>query len=147
MGFDPPSLRTGRADLPHPALQSMVLPTRGLARLLIGTLQAEEPMFGKEGIGPRDVVGAAGDPRAPVLLARDIAQPPADPAVERRECRALAVLEVVEPAAQRRIEVLDDLEQAVSRGAFGLGPDHILELLQAFGGRWLHPGGGPISLK
>src|SRR5215471_19416312 len=26
----PPSLRTGRADLPHPALQSVVLPARGL---------------------------------------------------------------------------------------------------------------------
>ena len=44
------SLRTGLADLPHPALQSVVLPTRGLANRIISVLQAEQPMFGKDGI-------------------------------------------------------------------------------------------------
>ena len=91
----------------------------------MGVSQAEKPLPGKEGIGPADVVVAAGDPRAPVLLAQNIAQPSADPAVERSECRAVAMLEVFKPAAQRQVEVLDDLGQAVSRGAFGLAPDRI----------------------
>src|SRR5208283_6212266 len=49
-GTASPSLRTGLADLPHPALQLVVLPPRGLANRIIGVLQAEQPMFGKEGI-------------------------------------------------------------------------------------------------
>src|SRR5271157_1568365 len=108
----------------------MVLPARGLAGLGRGVSQAEKPMLSKEGIGPPDVLGAARDPRAPVLFVQDSAQAPTDPAVERSEYRAVAVLEVFKPAAQRAVEVLDDLGQAVSRCAFGLPPDRILELLQ-----------------
>ena len=93
----------------------MVLPARGLADEDMGVVQAEEPMFGKEGIGPPDIVEAARDPGAPVLLAQDVAQPPTDPAVERCESRAVTVFEVLKPAAQRGVEVLDDLGQAVPR--------------------------------
>src|SRR6266550_6177135 len=111
----------------------MVLPARGRTGLGMGVSQVEKPVLGKEGIGPPDVVGAAGDPRPAMLFTLDIAQPPTDPAVERGECRAATVLEVFKPAAQRPVKVLDDLGQAVSRRAFGLGPDRILELLQALG--------------
>jgi hypothetical protein len=106
----------------------MVLPARGLTGLGMGVSQAEEPVLGKEGIGPPDVVEAAGDPRLPMLLAHDVAQPPTDPSVERCEGRAVTVLEVFKPAAQRAIEVLDDLGQAVSRCAFGLCPDRVPRL-------------------
>src|SRR5260370_1402111 len=61
----------------------MVLPARGLTGLGIGVSQAEKPMLGKEGIGPPDVVGAAGDPRPAVLFARDVAQPQARSSLDR----------------------------------------------------------------
>src|SRR6516162_5036680 len=105
----------------------MVLPARGLAYLNIGHLQAEKPMFGKEGIGPPDIVEGARDARPAMLFAQDIAQPPSDPPVERCECRAMAMFEVFKPAAQRAVEVLDDLGQAVSRCALGLGPNRVFE--------------------
>ena len=47
-----PALRTVLAVLPHPALQSVVLPSRGLADRVMGSLQAEQPMFGKVRIWP-----------------------------------------------------------------------------------------------
>src|SRR5260370_25640664 len=122
----------------------VVLPARGMTGLGIGVSQAEKPMLGKEGMGPPAVVGAAGDARPAVLFARDIAQPPADPAVERCECRAMAVLEVLKPAAQRAVEIPDDLGQAVSRRALGLGPDRVLELLQALGAAPASAGRAPI---
>jgi len=111
----------------------------------IGVSQAEKPVLGKESIGPLDVIEAAGDPRSPELLAQEIAQPPADPAVKRSERRAMAVLEVFKPAAQRRVEVLDDLGQAVSRCAFGRRPDRILELLQTLGARPATAGREPVA--
>src|SRR6266480_7988615 len=47
---DSPSLRTGQAGHPHPALQSVVLPPRGLTNLCMGNCQGEQPMLGKESI-------------------------------------------------------------------------------------------------
>jgi hypothetical protein len=48
----PPSLRTGQADFPHPALQLVVLPQRGpripMRRLRVG----EQPTIGLAGSGP-----------------------------------------------------------------------------------------------
>jgi hypothetical protein len=61
----------------------------------MGVVQAEEPVFGKEGIGPPDVVVAATDPLPARPLAQDSAQATTDPAVERRERRALTVLEIL----------------------------------------------------
>jgi hypothetical protein len=48
-----PSLRTGRADLPHPALQSVVLPPRGLTGQRMGSRQGEQAQRGKESIQSR----------------------------------------------------------------------------------------------
>src|SRR5437870_1075070 len=76
-------------------------PARGLAGQDMGLVQAEKPVFGKEGIGPPDVVMAAADPFAMRPLAQDIAQAARDPTVERRKRRAGAVFEVFEPAPQR----------------------------------------------
>src|SRR5204863_4208912 len=70
LGSTPPSLRTGRADLPHPALRSMVLPARGLASLGMGVLQAEKPMLRKEGVGPAEIVEGARDSHWPRCLRR-----------------------------------------------------------------------------
>ena len=65
-------------------------------------------MLSKEGIGPPDIVIAAGDPRAPVLLAQDVAQPPTDPAVERSEYRAVAVVEVFRRSVALRFSLIWD---------------------------------------
>ena len=90
-----------------------------------GLVQAEEPVFGKEGIGPPDVVVAATDPFPARALAQNVAQAPADPAVERRERRAVTVFEIFEPAPQRPVEIGDDQGQAVCRGSLGLCPDRV----------------------
>ena len=63
----PPSLRTVRAGLPHTALQLVVLPARGLTGQRMGSLQAEEPVLGKEVIGPALMIGAAGDASLPLV--------------------------------------------------------------------------------
>jgi len=47
-----PSLRTGQADFPHPALQLVVLPPRGLTRQRASVLQRKQPVLGEEGLRP-----------------------------------------------------------------------------------------------
>src|SRR5215471_9201253 len=128
-----PSLRTGRADLPHPALQSVVLPARGLAGHDVGLLQAKQPKRGKVGIGPARLVGPIcfGTPFPMASFAQDASQPAAHKAVFHAECRTVAVLEVFIPAPQRPVHVGDDLGHAVPRGPLGLCPDRIPELLAA----------------
>src|SRR5882724_953413 len=113
--FRSPSRRTGRAGLPHPALRSMVLPATGLTGLGMGVTQAVKPLLGKVGIGPPDVVAAAREARAAVAFAQDVPQASAYPSVERRKRRAMAVLEVLEPAPQRAVEIPDDGGQTVPR--------------------------------
>ena len=76
-----PYLRTGRAVLPHPALRLMVLPPRGLTGLSIGCLQAEQPLFGKEGIGPAVMIRTPSAATTARPLAQGTAQAHADPAV------------------------------------------------------------------
>jgi hypothetical protein len=82
----------------------VVLPARGLACGEPGALQADEPVAVKEGNWPAQMIGAvrAGNPLPLLLLAQDAPQPAADPAVEDAEYRALAVLEIVNPATQRQ---------------------------------------------
>lgn len=59
-GLSPRSpLRTGRADLPHPALQSVVcsITETGICRFP-GIQQAEEPEFREVAVGPALVIDA-----------------------------------------------------------------------------------------
>ena len=132
-----PALRTGRAVLPHPALRSVVLPTRGLTGQGMGLLQAEEPVLGKESIGPTPMIVAvdAGDTPAAQPFAQQASQPTAYPAVQDAEDPAVAVLEVLEPAAQGAVHVGDDLGKAVPRGPLGLGADRVLQFPQALASR------------
>jgi hypothetical protein len=51
-----PSLRTGRADFPHPALQLVGHLTKGLTDGSMGCAQREQPKFRKEGMSPAGVV-------------------------------------------------------------------------------------------
>ena len=54
-----PSLRTVRAVLPHTALQSVVLPARGLTERRMGRDEGEQPMLGEERIRPTLMVNQA----------------------------------------------------------------------------------------
>src|ERR1700733_7884667 len=99
-GVASPSLRTGLAGLPHPALQLVVLPSKGLANRGTGVLQAEQPVFGKEGIWPSCVISPVGrcDPSHPDLLTQNAPQPAANPAVDHAERRVVTVQEIAIPA-------------------------------------------------
>ena len=57
--FGPSPLRTVQADLPHTALQLVVLPRRGLTGQRMGCFQAIQPVFGKEGIRPAMMIRTA----------------------------------------------------------------------------------------
>ena len=70
-------------------------------------------------------------PRPPRSAAQQASQPAAYPSVEGAERRAVAVLEVGEPAPQHRVEAVDDRPQALPRGPSGLGSNAVLELRQA----------------
>ncbi len=56
------SLRTGLADLPHPAYQSVVLPPRELTGRDMSCPQREQPLPREESIRPALMVGAAATP-------------------------------------------------------------------------------------
>src|SRR5947209_15606976 len=77
-----PSLRTGRAGLPHPALQLVVLPQRGLTGLYMGCHQTHQPLLGEKGIGPAMMVGSSATAFASGSATQDAAQAHAYPAVE-----------------------------------------------------------------
>src|SRR5205085_8350334 len=76
--FRTPSLRTGQADLPHPALQLVVLPSLGLTSLGIGGDKGEQPMFGKECIGPAIMIVSSSSSFSAVTTPQNAAQPRAD---------------------------------------------------------------------
>src|SRR5947209_16922062 len=98
----PPSLRTGHADLPHPALRLVVLPPRGLTGLRIGCGKGEQPLLSKEGIGPAVVIQAPGPSFALVTVAQDATQPHPGPLVQLLKDRPVAVLEVFKPTSLDR---------------------------------------------
>jgi hypothetical protein len=74
----------------------------------MGSLQAEEPVLGKDGVGPAMMVVTPGDAPSSAVVAQQASQPAAYPSVESAERRAVAVQEVREPAAQHWVEAFDD---------------------------------------
>ena len=74
-------------------------------------------MFSEEGIRPPLVIRfASPEAGTRLLLAPDCAEPSADEAVDGAEDARCRVLEVAEPAAQYRVEIVDDPSQAVASG-------------------------------
>ena len=112
--FSSPSLRTGRADLPHPALRLMVHLRGGLTNLRMGNCQRVQTMRGKESIRPAMMIEPAAASAATTTMAQDAAQTHADPAVKVDKSPATAVLKVLKPAFQRPIDVQDDDRQAIA---------------------------------
>src|SRR5712691_10904305 len=66
-----------------------------------------------------------------LLLAQQLAQPPSNEAVECDEGGRVGMLEVAEPAAQHRVEIIDDPLEALASCPSCLGPDVVLEAGQA----------------
>src|SRR4029077_18569588 len=126
-----PSLRTGQAGLPHPALPAMGLPPRGLTRRRIGSGQGQVPVRGKVRIRPPLMIPATTATTPARTLAQKTPQAAADPAVHRRERGVVAMLEVSEPAPQRPVEVRNDTRQRPPVRPLRFRPDGGLELVQA----------------
>src|SRR5271156_7184464 len=110
--MSPPSLRTVQADFPHTALQSVVLPLRGLTRQRMGCFQAIQPVFGKVGISPALMIRSSATTFPALPFAEDASQPHPYPAVQIRERRLVAVFEILKPTTQCRIQRPDDRPKA-----------------------------------
>src|SRR5215216_1931618 len=66
-----------------------------------------------------------------LLFAQERAQPPADELVEHDKSAGTGMFEVAEPAAQHRVEAVDDPRETLSARSSRLRPDIVLEAGQA----------------
>jgi hypothetical protein len=73
-----PSLRTGRADLPHPALQLVINLTRRPTGRDLGLRHAEQAQLGEVVVAPRLMICAPAAAALARALAQDRAKPAAD---------------------------------------------------------------------
>ncbi len=125
--FSSPSLRIGRADFPHPALQLMVHLGRGLTNLRMGNCQGVQAVLGKEGIRPAMMIETAGTPSSTGTMTKDAAQTHTDPAIQHDKGHAAAMLKVLKPSLQRPIHVQDDDRQAIAVGPLRFLADGVFE--------------------
>ena len=96
----------------------------------MGCCKGEQPLLGKEGIGPAAVIlrTTATVAALPFELAQDRAQPAAHKPIQYREGRLPGMFEVPEPAPQHGVEVLDRLRQSASPLAAGQLPHAVTHL-------------------
>ena len=94
----PPSLRTGQADLPHPAFQLVVLPETGLTVREMGCLQTVQPLLLEESVWPLLVVFPTAPAASSTAFTQNAAQSHTDPAIQFPKDRRMAVSEIREPA-------------------------------------------------
>ena len=92
-------------------------------------------MFGKESIGPTDMIEPVATSGAPTTSAKDTAQAHSYPAIQRAKGRAMTVLEILKPADQGPIQVRDDRRKALTPHALRLNSDGVFELLETLGPR------------
>ena len=98
----------------------------------MGFYQAEKPMIPKEAVWPAIMIVASTDPVKTHPLAQNTAKAPPHPFVYDRKGPFAAMLEVLEPALQRAVDLHDDHGQALPVAALGFGTDSILELAHTF---------------
>ena len=110
-------------------------PTSGLTGRRMGFGQEEKPMFGKESIGPTEMIEPVATSGAPMTSAKDTAQAHSYPAIQRAKGRAMTVLEILKPADQGPIQVRDDRRKALTPHALRLYSDGVFELLETLGPR------------
>src|SRR5687768_15961916 len=86
----------------------------------------------EEGVGPWLMIGMAlPEAGASGLLSQERSQASSNEPVQFDEQAWSGMLEVSEPASDHWIEVFDDTAEAVAPASAGLGPDLVLERLQA----------------
>src|SRR6266550_811503 len=133
--FSSPSLRTGRADLPHPALRLVVHLRRGLTYLRMGDCQREQAMLDKESVWPAMMIQPAAAPTSTVTNTENAAQAHTDPTIQDHESKTTAVLEVLKPSFHGPIDLQDDDRQAIAVRPFGFLANGILKLLETLSSR------------
>src|ERR1700722_4922454 len=97
----------------------------------MGRLQAEQPLVGEKGIGPALMVRSSSTPSQSLAFPKQAAKPHSYPAVDVRERRLVAVLEVFKPASKSRVQIQDDSTQALAGGPPRLRSDCVSKLAQA----------------
>ena len=94
----------------------------------MGFGHGEKPMLSEESIRPALVVPkTTAHSRALLLFAQYGAQPAADNAIHPSEDKRIRMLEVTKPAAQHRVQTLDNLSEARPTRTLGPGSDAILQ--------------------
>src|SRR5260370_15345527 len=97
----------------------------------MGGNQGEQPVLGKEGRWPLDIVPAASAALPAPTMAENTAQAPPHPAVAVGENKGTAMLEILKPAGQGTVPVREDGRQPVSVRAPGLRTNRFLQLIHA----------------
>src|SRR3954447_6002599 len=132
-----PSLRTGRADFPHPALQ-LVVSTRPDEQLMsLG--HGVETQLPEVGIAPSVMIAAAAAASESHSVSKNAAKASSYPRIQQPEQIPGAVFEVLEPAAKDWIEGLNDPSEAIAVVAPCVFADRVLELSQTLLARGSSP--------
>ena len=95
-------------------------------------------MFGKEAIGPAEVIDTSATAGAATPAAKDTAQTHAYPAVQRGKGRVMTVFEVLKPAREGPVHIQDDRRKTVTVGALGLGSETVFQFPETLGPRPSH---------
>src|SRR5436309_13545328 len=95
---------------PSPGLTMIAFPS-------IKVRQRVQPLLDQERIRPALMVAPTPSPGLPLALAQDTPQPHPHPGVQRSEGAAMTMFEILKPAPQRAIDVLDDHPQTMALGA------------------------------
>src|SRR5437867_11095073 len=110
-------------------------PPRGLTQRRLGLCKREQPLRGKESIGPALMI-APSAPTAPLLtLTQKAAQTHPEPGIQIRKGRVIAVLEIAKPASGDRVDARDDDLQALPIAALGQDANFVPQLFQALRAR------------
>ena len=87
----------------------------------MGFVQSEKPLSSEEGIGPALMVCvAASDPWSLALFPQECPQPTPNEAVDSLKSGAMSLFEVLEPALEGQVEIVDDPFHAVASGPSSL---------------------------
>lgn len=99
----------------------------------MGTFQTIVPKRSEVGIRPSLMIRTTATTATMGAAAKDASQTHTYPFIEVLEKKAASVvLEVGKPPTQGAAHVRNNVPHTVSRGAFGLGPNRLLELANAF---------------
>jgi hypothetical protein len=110
-------------------------PPRGLTQRRRGMCKREQPLRGKESIGPTLMITPPTAATSLPTFTQNTAQAHPDPFVQTRKRRVVAMFEITIPAPSNPVDARDDYPQALPIGALGERANLVLELLQALAPR------------